>query len=185
MTRNPSRLDGSPSRELVVSAFLQVWTGEELTGSIGLIQGSWQKEQILMPVAFSDTVNTGVVWVTQQSPQDSSKGLKVLFTLFDGRGDEVDRVEHTYMPLSHYARFINEIFSGVQKGFQGTLRISVIEGVDDDPRITDEEWEERREFIRNSTSYITGAALRMDRLSEELFIFSSVPVRGGFYRYRK
>ena len=149
------------------------------------ISGVWSKEQISIPVSFSEQANTGVAWVVIREDYEGQDPADVTFTLFDGNGQETVRTTETCPSVCQEAKFINEIFPDVPIGFQGILRISVMEGVDDPLTVTDEEWEEIKRSIDAGRSWVTGAALRMDAISSGIVIFSSVPVKSGLPRYKR
>lgn len=184
ITEDPSRLPDSPASSLSVSTILQLWKGNEFEASVGMIAGVWNKEQVSIPVSFSEQANTGVAWIVIREGDDGQDPDDVLFTLFDGNGQETARITESCPSVCQRAKFINEIFPDVPMGFQGTLRISIMDGVDDPLTVSDEEWERRKRAIQTSRSWIAAAALRMDTVSSGAAAFSSVPVQAGLPRFR-
>ena len=62
--------------------------------------------------------------------------------------------------------------------FVGTLRVSIDRTVDDPLRVTEQEWEEHRKYLKTLNRWITGAALRID-YTEDGINLGSTPVRSG------
>lgn len=183
----------STRNALSVSGFLRLKTLGRLTGSIGLSLGQWTKEQITLPVYRSATVNTRIAWTAHSTNRMAYGSIlrswlesqyPVVFTLYGAKGEEVRREQSTFSQFTHEARFLDEIFPELSEDFSGTLRISLLDTVDEPQWLTPEEWESIKAKIDQSLVWISGAALRMDTV-EQGIMFSSVPIKTGISRFKK
>ncbi|HSR68303.1 MAG TPA: hypothetical protein VLU25_10205 [Acidobacteriota bacterium] len=106
---------------LMATAYYTIKDGQGVLTQVGVVPATFQRglfQHLLMPAQFGSGLNTGVALVNVDD-----EPLEAEMVLRSGDGSVQLMTSIMLQPGQQRARFIDELFSGLEEGFQGVLEV--------------------------------------------------------------